>query len=33
MNVAGIQEGSRYKIIYSGKGENKMLTEFVEKRH
>ena len=33
MNVEGIQEGSRYKIIYSGKGENKMLTEFVEKRH
>ena len=31
MNVAGIQEGSRYKIIYSGGGENKMLTEFIEK--
>ena len=32
MNVEGIQEGSRYKIIYSGEGENKILTEFIEKR-
>lgn len=32
MNVEGIQEGSRYKIIYTGEGENKMLTEFIEKR-
>jgi hypothetical protein len=32
MNISGIEEGSRYQIMYSGEGENKTLTEFTEKQ-